>query len=370
MSRSAVTRDDYRQAGVALVLVLWTMAVLVALAGEFARAMRQEAQSTQYLKQSTTAQYQAIAGLNEAILAVVSYNGELDEDIAGEDDDGEPAEDAEDGDESSADSTESQSEEDEEQSLAPILSLLEGRGQWIRFPMVPQRDAAPVEVELRATAENGKIPINATSVVDSVFLKQIMLNLGYEVETAQIVADSISDWRDENDLHEEFGAEDQYYESLQRPYHSKDGPFDSLEELLLVRGVTREMFYGHDEVPGLRDIFTVFSRRGRLLEPAVSDEVRYALCGPPPDEEDSFGAPDDGVLAAPALSDCIPDSPKRLGIGGTRTTRPFLGSATVESRVRDGDGEVLAHLAAVINFSRDGFRTLRWYDAMFSSDGS
>jgi len=42
------------------------------------------------------------------------------------------------------------------------------------------------------------------------------------------------------------GAEDDYYASLQPPYVPRHGPFQTVRELLLVRGVTREALLGND----------------------------------------------------------------------------------------------------------------------------
>jgi general secretion pathway protein K len=42
------------------------------------------------------------------------------------------------------------------------------------------------------------------------------------------------------------GAENSYYEKLDEPYHCKNAPFDVLSELLLLKGVTSEIFYGRD----------------------------------------------------------------------------------------------------------------------------
>ena len=62
----------------------------------------------------------------------------------------------------------------------------------------------------------------------------------------QDVAEAIIDWRDEDSNPSQQGAEDDYYLSLPDPYHAKNGPFESVEELMLVRGVTRQMLYGYD----------------------------------------------------------------------------------------------------------------------------
>ena len=56
---------------------------------------------------------------------------------------------------------------------------------------------------------------------------------------------AIADWRDRDDLeHAGGGAEKSYYLGLNPPYVAKDGAFDDPSELLKVRGVTPEMYWG------------------------------------------------------------------------------------------------------------------------------
>jgi len=43
------------------------------------------------------------------------------------------------------------------------------------------------------------------------------------------------------------GANSEYYLSLRPPYHARGGPFQSVRELLMVRGVTRELLFGNDD---------------------------------------------------------------------------------------------------------------------------
>ena len=50
------------------------------------------------------------------------------------------------------------------------------------------------------------------------------------------------DWRDSDDLHRLNGAENKYYQLLPNPYACKNAAFDSVEELLLVRGMRPELF--------------------------------------------------------------------------------------------------------------------------------
>jgi type II secretory pathway component PulK len=60
------------------------------------------------------------------------------------------------------------------------------------------------------------------------------------------VADSIIDWRDEDTNAGPSGAEDSHYLSLNPPYRCKNQPFETVEELALVRGMTPEILYGED----------------------------------------------------------------------------------------------------------------------------
>ena len=60
------------------------------------------------------------------------------------------------------------------------------------------------------------------------------------------VADAILDWIDDDDETREYGAESDYYEGLTPPYRARNGAMASVEDLLLVRGVTPELLFGLD----------------------------------------------------------------------------------------------------------------------------
>lgn len=60
------------------------------------------------------------------------------------------------------------------------------------------------------------------------------------------VADAILDWIDEDNLPRTLGAEDSHYQGLNPAYVPRNGPLQSLSELLQVRGVTPELLYGLD----------------------------------------------------------------------------------------------------------------------------
>jgi type II secretory pathway component PulK len=60
------------------------------------------------------------------------------------------------------------------------------------------------------------------------------------------VADAILDWLDSDDEERPLGAETGYYSGLSPAYAAKNGPLETVEELLLVRGVTPELLFGGD----------------------------------------------------------------------------------------------------------------------------
>ena len=63
--------------------------------------------------------------------------------------------------------------------------------------------------------------------------------LGIDPSDGDVIVDSILDWKEPGDLHRLNGAKSDYYESLSPPYSAKNAPLDRVEELLLIRGVTK-----------------------------------------------------------------------------------------------------------------------------------
>jgi DNA uptake protein ComE-like DNA-binding protein len=60
------------------------------------------------------------------------------------------------------------------------------------------------------------------------------------------IADAIIDWRDANDTTSGVGVEGGYYENMPYRYRIRNGPFKTIRELMLVKGVTAELLYGED----------------------------------------------------------------------------------------------------------------------------
>lgn len=65
---------------------------------------------------------------------------------------------------------------------------------------------------------------------------------------AEAVVDSIRDWLDEDEEVDGDGAENEFYQKAATPYPCKNGPMDSIDELLLIKGITPDLYFGKQNV--------------------------------------------------------------------------------------------------------------------------
>ena len=94
-----------------------------------------------------------------------------------------------------------------------------------------------------ATNEAAKLNINVASV------EQLRILLAQVVPpdvSVEALADALVDWRDRDDSPLENGAESSYYATLEPSYAPKNRDFDTVEELLMVKGFTAQVLYGED----------------------------------------------------------------------------------------------------------------------------
>jgi hypothetical protein len=75
-------------------------------------------------------------------------------------------------------------------------------------------------------------------------LHQAFIQIGVDPGEFPALTGAIIDWIDPDDNTHVDGAESDYYQTLSPPYYAKNGPIDNLAELLLVRGITQEMYWG------------------------------------------------------------------------------------------------------------------------------
>jgi len=95
----------------------------------------------------------------------------------------------------------------------------------------------------------------------------------------EVIVDSIQDWIDADDRTRDHGAESDWYLEQGRSAACANRPFTSPQELLLVRGVTPELFYGDEEHVGLVSLITVCAGDGRVNLNTAPPAVLSALAG-------------------------------------------------------------------------------------------
>ena len=106
------------------------------------------------------------------------------------------------------------------------------------------------------------------------------------------VVNSVKDWLDSGDDDATTGlsgAESSYYEDLDPPYTSRNGPVQDLNDLLMIKGITPQIYNGTPEAPGLANFMTVhgmtlgagtaFNWPGRININTADAPVLAALLG-------------------------------------------------------------------------------------------
>lgn len=319
--------------GVALLMVLWIFMVLTVLVGEFSSGMRDDATATRNMAEEIQARGVAMAGMNQALYKLLRMREEHAEPKAPSEDDAEAL-----------------------QTWDPDGSWHDGAyagGHW----------------RVRVVDDGGKIPLNRAN---EALLRRVFGRLGLDESAQEAVADAILDWRDSDDLHRLHGAEADYYRKLPEPYEPKNGPFDSVDELLLVRGIDRDLFFGttargleRSETPAipLKDIFSVFNRSATInVRTAPAAVLRVLLEGDEEEVEDIITARDeDPEGALPLIRAKIgdPTVARRL-VDRDASTIAIDASAVMEN------GHVQARIGAIFEIPEDGdgFHIVRWYDRL------
>jgi len=152
--------------------------------------------------------------------------------------------------------------------------------------------------------EAGKIPLNKLAE-DNSGIKDILIQLliqpefGLDKRKVDEIVDSIKDWIDADNSVTGYGAETSYYSSLDPPYEAKNAPLDCIEELLMVKGITSEIFYGTKEKPGLARYVTADSEGAININTAPKIVLRSLAAGisaEAADKMDEYRRKDDSKL--------------------------------------------------------------------------
>lgn len=230
--------------GIALLMVLWILTILMVIVFSFSYMSRTETYATMSFKGGIEKKFLAEAGLERGIMELFYRQFYRSQTID-----------------------------------------IEGREIWKTDDTPYQGQVGDGLYTVRITDETAKVDINRVS---EVVLKNLFLNLGVQAEEVDTIVDSIMDWKDPDDLHRLHGAESDYYMSLPNPYKARDADFDTLEELLLVKGMTPEILYGTNEKKGAIDFLTLHSRQDDININSAPKEVLMSIPGITPGLADAI----------------------------------------------------------------------------------
>jgi general secretion pathway protein K len=223
--RSAIS---HRSRGIALVVVLWLVALLALMAVSQTAAVRTDTQIIGNLVESANARAAAYAGLQLAIVDVAKPLSARE--------------------------------------MSPDGSLYA-----LHF------DSAALFIAI--SDEGGKVDIN---VAPAPLLDALLKASGVEEGRRAALVAAILDWRDKDTLRRLNGAEEEDYRAAGLDYGPRNGPFQSLEELALVLGFDAQLYYA------FADSLTIYSGSATTNMAVATPLVLQALHGGSEDGSDTL----------------------------------------------------------------------------------
>lgn len=200
-----------QRSGSALIITLWVLVILSLLIGTFAFNMHIEAGISSYYRKRLQAQYLAQAGVELAKVILIR-------------------------------SAEAGGGAEEEEELDEIGKQAERlvHGGSVKITRELGRGKIDLTIhpaESRRNVNRLQDPLGWDDVFDEA-------NVPDDVMLRQELVHCFFDWTDPNDTKHADGAEsdDSFYED--RGYEVKDGPLDTVDELMLIKGFTTEILFG------------------------------------------------------------------------------------------------------------------------------
>ncbi len=314
------------QKGMALILTIMIISLLVVVIVQFGLGMRREYLSAANLKDTAVADGIAISGVNIA-MELLAWDGRT---------------------------TGSDSFHNVWHKIAgrDVSSLFTQGALHLRISDLSGR------LQINSLVSDGKGKEGAdvkTARKSREILKRLLLSGTFgEIgeEQAQGIIDSLVDWIDPDDRESPYGAENGYYRSLNPPYDCRNGPVAFMEELLLVKGMSREILYGTRDHGGLAPYITVHGNDGRInintadpvllqaMDDNMSEELAHDMVEYRADEKNTPN------LSSPTWYKNIPEWPSGLGFDQktiATKSRYFVITSVGESGSLTEKEEVIVH---------------------------
>ena len=243
-----------RQAGVALVMVMWVAVILAVVAGSFVLERRSEMLVVRNSISMAKAQAAADAGIYRAVHDLYRQN-------------------------------------------VPDVWKRDGTPHEWTF------EGVPVRIVIRD--ESARIDINSAS---DALMRGLLVSVGLRDDEATALLDAILDWRDADPLKRPNGAEEGDYVAAGLSYRPANAPFQAIEELQLVLGMRPEIY------SRIAPSITVFSRLPGINTTLATREVLLAVPGVTPESVDQYIARREEARAQNAPLPVMPEA-GALGAG-------------------------------------------------------
>ncbi|HEV3331681.1 MAG TPA: hypothetical protein VG096_11905 [Bryobacteraceae bacterium] len=231
-------------------------------------------------------------------------------------------------------------------------------------------------VHVDIVPEAGKLDVNRALPEE---MYRLLVALGQEPERAREIALAIVDWR--SPVSAGSGL-DQYYLSLTPSFQARHASLEEIEELLSVRGITPDIFYGTyvpaDQPdgtrlisrPGLIDCLSVFGSDNRIDANTASPAVLAAIGLPP----DLINALVERRRLAPFTEAQLGGFLSGAGGGRLRVEGNSIVTLRATARLRLQNGQLSdlrRTVGAQVKYMPAGYdapvHILRWYDTAWSN---
>ena len=222
-------REEY-QRGIALISVLWVTTLLAVIAASFTSSARTENQLARNLVENAKAEALADGAVHRAVLGILE---------------------------------------------------LEPERAWRTDGTAYRLDYGDGAVAVRIFDEDARVDLN---VAPPELLAGVLRLVGLDEEQAEVLADRIVDFRDEDDEPEPDGAEDPEYAAAGREAGALDRPLVTESELLGVLGMSEALYQR------LRPLVTVYSGAEGIDPTRASLDVLRAVPGMTPELAEAIRA--------------------------------------------------------------------------------
>lgn len=203
--------------GLALIVVLWVISLLIIMSSSFSLTIQRESAIISGLKEKAEASAVAEAGIYYAIAKLL--------------------------------------QNDKEQ-------------QWKAFNSLYEINFVGKRVRIKIADESGKIAIN---FVDKEQLLSLFGSINVEESLAESLSDTILDWRDNDDIQSDNGAEKQQYEEAGLKYEPRNEGFSNIEEIQMLLGMTARIYRQ------IENMISVYAQNPKVNSTAASREVLLTL---------------------------------------------------------------------------------------------